>query len=1306
MGITVTERFGVEDPSRPNGEFGVLTAAERQKMVYAWNDTSRPVLAQTLPQLLERQAARTPDAVAVECEGRLLSYRELDERANQLARYLVTLGAGPERLVAVALPRGELMVITLLGVLKAGAAYLPIDPDYPAGRIEFMLADASPVLLITDSAGAGLPAAGVRVVVADDPATDAAIAALPGTPVTDSDRVASLSSAHPAYVIYTSGSTGNPKGVTVTHESVVNYVARCVHQYPHLAGRTLLPTLISFDLSVTGLYGTLASGGRVCLAALDEDLTAADLHSGFTFLKVTPSHLPLLATLPGNATPSGQLMVGGEAVYGHQLQEVRQRHPAVSLVNHYGPTEATVGCIDYVIEPGDPIPDGAVPIGRPMWNTRVFVLDAALQPVPVGVEGELYVAGAGLARGYLNRPGLTAERFVACPFGAGERMYRTGDLVRWRADGNLEFVGRVDDQVKVRGFRIELGEIESVLAGDEAVAQAAVVVREDRPGDRQLVGYVVPAAEAVADPVGLRDAVARQLPEYMVPAGVVVLPELPLTANGKLDRRALPTPDFSVQSGGRKPASPREEILCELFAQALGVDRVGVEDSFFDLGGHSLLAIRLISRIRSVLGVEVAVRALFRNPTVALLARALDEAGSSRPPLVATPRPERLPLSFAQRRLWFLAQLNGPSPAYNMTFAWRLHGPLDADALTVALRDVVARHESLRTSFSAVGGQPYQRIVDAAEAVPEMTVVDADPATLPGLLDQAAQHVFDLSADLPIRAWLFRLTPQEHVLLLVPYHIACDGWSIGVLMRDLAEAYQARVDGWAPRWAELPVQYADYTLWERGLLGDGTEASSLLSGQVDYWTSALAGLPEELELPYDRPRPAEPTDRGGQIEFDLEAGLHGELQTLAREHNATVFMVLHAGLAALLSRCGAGTDIPIGTPVVGRSDDALHDLVGFFVNTLVLRADLTGEPSFAELLARVRETDLAAYSNQDVPFERLVEILNPSRSVSRHSLFQVMLVSDIAGTAQWELPGLRIEAEPFNHETARFDLTLFVHPQHTGDGSPAGIRCTLEYAQDLFDRSTIEVLAERLSLLLRQAVEEPLRPVSELEVLTEAERQQVLHVWSDTGRLVPAHTREVLAGLPGVQLADGEWATSQLRVFVLDAGLRPVPVGVAGELYVAGAGLAHGHSNRPALTAERFVACPFGAGERMFRTGERVRWRPDGNLELVGRVDDSSPAPDQDAPVGGREPASGREEILCEMFAEVLGVDQVGVEDNFFDLGGHSLLAAVLLAKLTERFGVELPLRHFFNDPSVRTVDEYIGDSSGDALAGPPAIGE
>jgi len=1454
----------------------------------------------TLSDRLDRQAARTPEATAVISGAIRLSYAELDRRANQLARHLVALGAGPERSVAIALPRTELMLVAVLAVVKAGAAYLPIDLDYPAGRIEFMLADAAPALLITDSAAA-VPAGDRPVVALGDPPTAADLAGRSAARLTDADRLAPLRPAHPAYVIYTSGSMGTPKGVTVTHRSVVNLVDWAVAEFgTEGLARVLGATSLSFDVSVFEIFAPLACGGSVEIVRNLLDLAdrPGDPWSG-SLLTAVPSAIAQLLAMPEAPVRVGAVLLGGEALTPSVCATVRAALPGAEIVNVYGPTESTVDAVVRRAVDAD-IEDGrALPIGQPIANSRVYVLDGALAPVAPGVVGELYLAGAGLARGYQNRPGLTAQRFVACPFGTGERMYRTGDLVRWRPDGLLEFVDRADDQVKVRGFRIELGEIEAVLTGQPGIARAAVVVREDQPGDRRLVAYVVQAAGAIADPASLRTAAGRMLPAHMVPADVVVLAELPLSVNGKLDRRALPAPEVAVKAGGRGPASPREEILCELFGQVLGVDRVGVEDSFFALGGHSLVAVRLISRIRSVLGVEIGVRALFRNPTVAALARVLGRAGDARPPLTVGPRPDRLPVSFAQQRLWFLVQLDGPSATYNIPLAWRLHGRLDADALRLALSDVVGRHEALRTIFSAAGGQPYQTIVDAAAAVPEFTVADADPTTLPGLVDRAARYVFDLTAELPVRAWLFRLAPDEQVLLLLTHHIASDGWSMGVLMRDIAEAYRARTGGRAPGWADLPAQYADYTVWQRGLLGDRPDAGGVLTDQVAYWKSALDGLPDQLALPYDRPRPDEPSHRGATVPMDLDAGLHGELLALARDHQSTLFMVLHAGLAALLSRLGGGPDIPIGTPVAGRTDEAVHETVGLFLNTLVLRVDVSGDPSFAELLTRVRETDLAAYTHQDVPFERLVQILNPARSVSRHALFQVMLVSDNTGAQQWRIPGVQSEVEPLYHETSKFDLILAVRPEYAADGAPTGVRGTFEYALDLFDEATVRALGDRLTELLRQAAADPTRPVSGYDVLTAAERERMLGDrdgaaasaatlpellagraaatpdatavragvtrWTygeldrranqlarhlvglgagpersvaialprselavvavlavlkagaaalplDPGQpagrtafvladarpsvlvtdaagalalgvggcpvvtLDDPETVEVLAGLPDTGLADGErsaplrpdhpayviypagpteaptgvtvthrnivsrgtpaggpsdgsiasilptWLAGgtleldsagsapvaaiglgqaecgvgdlvppdpRTRMFVLDGALGLVPPGVVGELYVAGEGLARGYLRRPGLTAQRFVACPFGTGERMYRTGDLVRWRVDGTLEFVVRAED--PAPDGPAEGDGRGPASPREEILCELFAQVLGVDRVGVADSFFDLGGHSLLAAVLMAKVTERFGVELPLKRFLSDPSVGAVDDYLG---------------
>jgi amino acid adenylation domain-containing protein len=592
----------------------------------------------------------------------------------------------------------------------------------------------------------------------------------------------------------------------------------------------------------------------------------------------------------------------------------------------------------------------------------------------------------------------------------------------------------------------------------------------------------------------------------MVPAAVVVLDALPLSPIGKLDRAALPAPQYAAAAEGRAPATARERALCEVFAQVLGVDRVGAEDSFFDLGGHSLLATRLVSRVRAALGVELAIREVFEHPTPASLAGVLDGAAAARPPLVRGPRPERLPLSFAQQRLWFLEQLHGPGTAYNLPFAWRLRGELDPGALVAALGDVAGRHESLRTMFAVEDGQPYQLVIPAGQAEVPVAVTAATAGELAGLVDAAARYEFDLAAELPLRAWLFTLAEREHVLVLLLHHIAGDGWSVRVLMADLAAAYAARRQGRAPGWAELPVQYADYTLWQRDLLGGDQDPGSVVSGQVGYWRGQLAGLPEELVLPADRPRPAQGSQRGGVVRWRLAgAGLHTGLAGLARKHQATVFMVVLAGLAAVLSRLGAGADIPVGAPVAGRTDEALDDLVGFFVNTLVLRADVAGDPSFGGLVGRVRETVLAAQARQDVPFERLVEVLNPARSPSRHPLFQVMLADEDVGAVDWQLPGLRVRPEPVPAGAAKFDLTLAFRQDRDAGGGPAGISASLEYAADLFDRSTIEALAARLTRLLGQAAAAPARPLSSFDVLTPAERRGLAH-WNDTARDIPGAT--------------------------------------------------------------------------------------------------------------------------------------------------------------------------------------------------------
>ncbi|WP_190127192.1 non-ribosomal peptide synthetase, partial [Streptomyces inusitatus] len=1112
------------DPGRRIGALEILDEAERHRVLVEWNGggaraATPPVL---LPELFERQAAATPGARAAAAPDAELSYAQTEARANRLAHLLISRGIGPERVVAVALPNSAELVVTLLAILKAGAAYLPIDLAHPGARISALLADAAPALLVTTAeAAAGLPESPDTVRLSlGHPDIARALERQPVTRPTDTDRVAALLPDHPAYVIYTSGSTGEPKGVVVAHRGLADYVARAKRTYTGLDGTVLVPTSLAFDLSVTGLYGALTSGGCAVVAELDETpwTTALLARTPATFMKATPSHLALLATLPAGFAPVKQLMLGGEALRTGPLESWREQHPDVAVVNHYGPTEATVGCLDFPLAPGEEPGGTTVPIGRPMANTRVYVLDGGLRPVPPGVVGELYIAGRQLARGYWRRPGLTAERFVADPFDRlGSRMYRSGDLARWSVDGVLEFAGRVDDQVKVRGFRVELGEIEAVLSGHPSVARVVAVVREDRPGDQRIVAYAVPIAGVVPEVGELREFAAGRLPEYMVPAVFTLLGELPLTRNGKLDRAALPVPDIAVPASGRGPRSAVEEVLCGLFAEVLGVPRVGIDDGFFALGGHSLLATRLISRIRTVLGAELPIRAVFEASTVAALATRLDSAhGRSRPPVRrSVPRPEAIPLSFAQRRLWFLHKLEGASPNYNLPFVVRLEGVLDRAALAEALADVVARHETLRTVFSEVDGVPRQVVLDpgsasVALAVHEITAdgQEAGQAGEPGepgeaLLAEAvaaaAAHRFELTAEPPLKAELFALGPQTHVLVVVIHHIAGDGWSNGPLARDLSDAYAARRAGRAPQWTPLPVQYADYTLWQQELLGREDDPDSVIAGQIAHWTNALDGLPGELDLPTDRPRPAVAGHTGGTVPVSVDAELHARLDALARESGASLFMVLQAGLAALFTRLGAGTDIPLGSAIAGRTDDALDDLVGFFLNTLVLRLDTSGDPRFCELVARVRETALAAYAHQDVPFDRLVEVVNPARSVARHPLFQTMLTLHNNAEPRLVLPGLEVSPGMAEVGTAKFDLSFGLNEVRGPAGEPEGLVGTLEYSADLYDHRTAENMAARLVRLLDAATADPEQRLGALEILSAAERERVLGSWNDTG---------------------------------------------------------------------------------------------------------------------------------------------------------------------------------------------------------------
>ncbi|CAI6309500.1 nonribosomal peptide synthetase DhbF [Bacillus subtilis] len=1677
------------------GQMELLLPEEKEKVISKWNETAKSEKLVSLQDMFEKQAVLTPERIALMCDDIQVNYRKLNEEANRLARLLIEKGIGPEQFVALALPRSPEMVASMLGVLKTGAAYLPLDPEFPADRISYMLEDAKPSCIITtEEIAASLPDnLAVPELVLDQAVTQEIIKRY-----SPENPDVSVSLDHPAYIIYTSGSTGRPKGVVVTQKSLSNFLLSMKEAFSlGEEDRVLAVTTVAFDISALELYLPLISGARIVIArkeTIREPHALAQMIENFdiNIMQATPTLWHALVTSEPEKLRGLRVLVGGEALPSGLLQALQDLH--CSVTNLYGPTETTIWSAAAFLEEGL---KGVPPIGKPIWNTQVYVLDNGLQPVPPGVVGELYIAGTGLARGYFHRPDLTAERFVADPYGPpGTRMYRTGDQARWRADGSLDYIGRADHQIKIRGFRIELGEIDAVLANHPHIEQAAVVVREDQPGDKRLVAYVV--ADAAIDTAELRRYMGASLPDYMVPAAFVEMDELPLTPNGKLDRKALPAPDFSTSVSDRAPRTPQEEILCDLFAEVLGLARVGIDDSFFELGGHSLLAARLMSRIREVMGAELGIAKLFDEPTVAGLAAHLDLAQSARPALQRAERPEKIPLSFAQRRLWFLHCLEGPSPTYNIPVAVRLSGELDQGLLKAALYDLVCRHESLRTIFPESQGTSYQHILDADQACPELHVTEIAEKELSDRLAEAVRYSFDLAAEPAFRAELFVIGPDEYVLLLLVHHIVGDGWSLTPLTRDLGTAYAARCHGRSPEWAPLAVQYADYALWQQELLGNEDDPNSLIAGQLAFWKETLKNLPDQLELPTDYSRPAEPSHDGDTIHFRIEPELHKRLQELARANRVSLFMVLQSGLAALLTRLGAGTDIPIGSPIAGRNDDALGDLVGLFINTLVLRTDTSGDPSFRELLDRVREVNLAAYDNQDLPFERLVEVLNPARSRATHPLFQIMLAFQNTPDAELHLPDMESSLRINSVGSAKFDLTLEISEDRLADGTPNGMEGLLEYSTDLFKRETAQALADRLMRLLEAAESDPDEQIGNLDILAPEERSSMVADWQSVSEKIPhaclpeqfekqaalrpdaiavvyenqalnyaelneranrlarmmisegvgpeqfvalalPRSLEMAVGLlavlkagaaylpldpdypadriafmlkdaqpafimtntkaanhippvenvPKIVLDDPELAEKlntypaenpknkdrtqplsplntayviytsgstgvpkgvmiphqnvtrlfaatehwfrfssddiwtmfhsyafdfsvweiwgpllhggrlvivphhvsrspeaflrllvkegvtvlnqtpsafyqfmqaereqpdlgqalslryvifggealelsrledwynrhpenrpqlinmygitettvhvsyieldrsmaalransligcgipDLGVYVLDERLQPVPPGVAGELYVSGAGLARGYLGRPGLTSERFIADPFGPpGTRMYLTGDMARLRADGSLDYVGRADHqvkirgfrielgeieaalvqhpqledaavivredqpgdkrlaayvipseetfdtaelrkyaaerlpdymvpaafvtmkelpltpngkldrkALPAPDFAAAVTGRGPRTPQEEILCDLFMEVLHLPRVGIDDRFFDLGGHSLLAVQLMSRIREALGVELSIGNLFEAPTVAGLAERL----------------
>ncbi|WP_327381583.1 non-ribosomal peptide synthetase [Streptomyces sp. NBC_01207] len=1096
----------VTDPTAALSDLDMLSEAEKHQLVVEWNDTAADFPHdRCIHELVEAQASEQPDAPAVIFGDQELTYAQLNAKANQLAHYLRSLGVGRESLVAVCLDRGLDMIVSLLGVLKAGGAYVPLDPQYPAERLAFMLADtAAPVLLTQSSLRTQLPDHNAQTVFTD---TDAdTITAFPDT---NPDHWTASNDLF--YVIYTSGSTGTPKGVMVEHHSVVrqvhyNWLERltpddCVAQV----------TSFSWDSCAIECWSALVAGARLAVLLPDEirnpfQLRRVVRERGVTALMLTASLFNHHVTAcPDVFETVRYTKYCGEKVTRAEADSlIHGAHAPQYLLHTYGPTE-NWGDTTLLRVSQDSPSAASMPIGGPAPNTHLFVVDGADGLVPVGVPGELLVGGTGLARGYLNRPDLTAEKFVTVRVaGTMRQVYRTGDLARWLPSGVLEFLGRIDDQVKVRGMRIELGEIEAQLVAHEDVTSAVVTVREDSSGDKRLIAYVVPRKGVCPETSTLRRWCAHRLPDYMLPTGFLVLEKLPSTPNGKVDRRSLPAPDHDRPDLAVQYVAPRDHVettVAGIWSQILGVDRVGIHDNFFDLGGHSLLATRTVSLMRQELGREVTVRDLFTSPTVEQLAEVINGAVSATDSveLVPVPRAEGgLPLSFAQQRLWFLEQLGLDGLDLTVPAMLRVRGGLDVEALETAFSGLVTRHEVLRTRF-VIGaqGEPVQ-VIDEPGPV-RIPLID-----LSGVHDRASRETqaretadteavrpFDLTTDALLRVSLIQISDEDHIMVLAMHHIVSDGWSIGILTRELGELYAAAVQNRDAKLPELPLQYADYAIWQRQWLqGD------ILERQLGYWRNQLTGL-EPLELPTDHPRPAERTGNGTSLQFDISPETTAGLRTLAADTGTSLYMVLLAAFNILLGTYARRDDIAVGTPIAGRNRAEIEGLIGFFVNTLVIRSDLSTNPTFQDFLTQIKDTTLAAYDQQDLPFERLVEELHPERDLSRTPLFQVMFILQNAAEEAWQFADLDIDTHPNPSKVAQFDLTLSL--QETSEG----LKGLLLYSTDLFEAPTMQRLAGHFENLLTSVITDPTAALSDLDILSEAEKHQLVVEWNDTAADFP-----------------------------------------------------------------------------------------------------------------------------------------------------------------------------------------------------------
>ncbi|MHC5717305.1 MAG: amino acid adenylation domain-containing protein, partial [Nostoc sp.] len=1097
----------IANPDATISELEILSQIERQQLLYEVNNNQRDYpQTKCIHQLFEEQAQKTPDNIAVVFEDEQLTYAQLNSKVNQLAHYLQQQGVKAEVVVGLCTERSLEMIIGLLGILKAGGAYLPLDPTLPQGSLNLRLQNIQTDIILTQQRWLDILPTDVAKVICLD---------------TDWEVIAQNKDANPSskatpenlvYVIFTSGSTGKPKGVAIAHQQLLNYVNAIIDSLKLPAGINFATvSTLAADLGNTVIFPALCTGGCLHLISYERATDSAALAEycrkhPIDCLKIVPSHLAslLASSWAKLILPCQRLILGGEVASWQLIQQIQQYAPDCLIFNHYGPTEACVGVCTLEIVPGQVERHLAatVPLGRSIANTQVYILEENHKLAPIGVKGEIYIGGAGLARCYLNQPDQTALKFIPHPYSdvPGARLYKTGDLGRYLTNGTIEFLGRIDNQVKIRGFRIELGEIEAVLNQHPHVGEVVVLVRESESGQKYLAAFVVPSEESPCFINELRGYVREKLPEYMLPSTFIILKVLPLTPNGKVDRQALlelnpvrPELETSLAT----PRTPVEEVLAGIWIGLLGIERVGIHNNFFDLGGHSLLATQVVSQVREAFQVEMRLRSLFETPTIAGLAELIETAmrrGEKLKisPIERVPRNEELPLSFAQQRLWFLDQLDPSNPFYNISSAILLKGSLNVPILEQSFQEIVQRHEALRTSFVNVNGEPVQVIAPALNIT--LPVVDLQKLSLEEreaearrLTNLHPRHSFDLTQSPLLQTTLLQLAEDEHILLFTIHHIVADAWSAGVLISEVAALYESFSTGKFSPLPDLPIQYADFTIWQREWL-----QTEVRSSQMAYWKQQLGGNLPVLQLPRERSRPAIQTFRGKKHSWTLSPTLSQALKSISQREAVTLFMTLLAAFKTLLYRYTSQTDILVGSPIANRNRSEIEGLIGFFVNTLVLRTDLSGNPSFRELLRRIREVTLDAYAHQDLPFEQLVAELQPDRNQGHTPLFQVMFVLQNAPMETLKLSGLSLTPMEVDTEIAKFDLTLSL------TDTAQGLIGVFEYNTDLFDLDAIARMQGHFQTLLEAIVANPDQQLSDLPILTQAEQQQLLVDWNNS----------------------------------------------------------------------------------------------------------------------------------------------------------------------------------------------------------------